>query len=448
MRLRIASTPISSAISNARVVAWFALGTLIMSLVLPAPTNAQQVVRPCGDECELIRQLQKRVEEMEARVKQLEAERARPGAGAPVADGAGAPAVPAAEPSATTPPSASAPSMLEQGPVEADYEFKGGPDLRIRGFMTMGLRGSNRKGDTTSFALGSLDLFLASRLSDTLSVLGDIVFGFDSQNNPTTQLERLTLQYAPSDYFHIMLGRLRTSIGYYNTAYYRGSWFQTTIRRPLIFQSESPSGILPVHLIGASATGRIPSGGLGLHYVAEVSNGRASSTPLATPIQSVVDENNHKAVNFALFAKPARWAGFQAGLSVYRDRLFPARSPAIGETIWAVHAVYVRSNFEWLNEAVVVRHAPDGSARVFHTPGFYSQISRRFGAARPYFRYDYVSAPVNEPMFSVVGLREGPTVGIRYDTNDFTALKMQYSHSTRRALPGFSQLDLQFTFTF
>jgi hypothetical protein len=40
-----------------------------------------------------------------------------------------------------------------------------------------------------------------------------------------------------------------------------------------------------------------------------------------------------------------------------------------------------------MNEAIVLRHAVDGG-RVFHIPAFYSQISRRFGRVRPYFRYE------------------------------------------------------------
>lgn len=40
---------------------------------------------------------------------------------------------------------------------------------------------------------------------------------------------------------------------------------------------------------------------------------------------------------------------------------------------------------------------PAGS--LFHTSAFYSQISRSFGPYRPYFRYDYVNAPLNDPIY-------------------------------------------------
>jgi len=48
--------------------------------------------------------------------------------------------------------------------------------MRIRGFSDVTLHGSNRKGDTTSFTLGQLDLFITSDLSDRLKFLSEIVF--------------------------------------------------------------------------------------------------------------------------------------------------------------------------------------------------------------------------------------------------------------------------------
>jgi len=53
-------------------------------------------------------------------------------------------------------------------------------------------------------------------------------------------------------------------------------------------------------------------------------------------------------------------ARLQAGFSFYRDVLVPANAPKIGENIFAVHAVLIRPKFEWLNEALLDRHAPFG----------------------------------------------------------------------------------------
>ena len=185
-----------------------------------------------------------------------------------------------------------------------------------------------------------------------------------------------------------------------------------------------------------------------MHYVAEVGNGRTSRSPMFEHVQNVLDENNRKSVNFAVFARPEAVRGLQAGLSIYHDLLAPLNSPRIGETIFAAHAVYTGLSFEWLNEALLLRHAPQGTSRVFDTPGFYTQVSKRFGSYRPYVRYQYVNASQSEPVFSDVGLRHGPSVGLRYDLSDFVALKLQYDYTARGRDQAIHALAIQAGFTF
>jgi len=320
--------------------------------------------------------------------------------------------------------------------------------LRIRGFSDVTLRGSDLKGDTTSFSLGQVDMFVTSDVSERLKFLSEIVFEAGRDNSFGVDVERLLLTYSYGDYLNVGVGRFHSAIGYYNTAYHHSTWFQTTTGRPFLFEFEDKGGILPIHNVGATVSGRIPSGTLGLHYIAEVGNGRTSRSPLVEAVQNVVDENNHKAVNFAIFARPEAIPGLQTGFSIYRDVLAPENSPRIGETILAAHAIYAGLNFEWLNEALLIRHAPRGAPRVFDTPGFYTQISRRFGSYRPYVRYQYVNVSPNEPVFSDVGLRHGPSVGLRYDLSEFVALKLQYDYTALRVGQPINALALQAGFTF
>jgi len=92
----------------------------------------------------------------------------------------------------------------------------------------------------------------------------------------------------------------------------------------------------------------------------------------------------------------------------------------------AAHVVIIHPTYEWLNEAVIIRHSIIGGNKVYNTPGFYTQVSRQFGSFRPYFRYQYVNVANTEPIFPDVGLRHGPTAGLRYDVDEFGGLKFQY----------------------
>ena len=442
--------------------------------LVPANLRAQQAATTPATDQQTIQMLLQRIDKLEARVSQLEAERqgtSRPEAVkqevasitpvgiAPVTEHAqhgpamAAPAVPQTQGSQDQHVE---PEVANPEPERMDMSKT---LLRIRGFGDVSASGSNEHGSTTSFSLGQLNLFVTSDISEKFKFLGEIVFesGPDNfyevpsgrTNEFGVDIERYLLQYSYNDYFNLAVGRYHTAIGYYNTAYHHSTWFQTTTGRPLLFQFEDSGGILPVHNVGVSASGRIPSGSLGLHYVAEIGNGRASRTPLQEePVQNEVDENNHKAFNLALFARPEALHGLQVGFSAYHDLLTPLAQAPVSENILAAHAVYMVPNFEWLNEFVLVRHAPQDTSRVFNTPSFYTQISKRWGSYRPYFRYQYINAPNNEPIFPDVGLRAGPSVGLRYDAAESVALKLQYDYNQLRSQPGVNALTLQLGFTF
>jgi hypothetical protein len=444
-----------------RLVLWMAcrqVSLALLALLVSAGTVQAQSNGEPGADPKTVQMLLQRIDQLEARVAQLEGGKTAAAPAPPPATAVTPPAVPAhdeASPQAETVNEPQAGTELER--MERMDVSK--TLLRIRGFGDISLHGDNQQGDTTSFSLGQLNLFVTSDVSDKFKFLGEIVFEAGPDNTyGVTQtntnifnldVERMILQYSRNDYFNLSVGRYHTAIGYYNTAYHHSTWFQTATGRPFLFEFEDRGGILPVHTVGATASGLIPSGALGLHYVAEVGNGRASRSPFTEePVQNVVDDQNHKAFNLALFARPESVRGLQTGFSVYRDLLAPNNSPRIGETILAAHAVYIRPNFEWLNEAILVRHAPQGLSHVYQTPGFYTQISRRFGAYRPYFRYQYVNANAHEPIFPDVARRQGPSAGIRFDASEFVALKLQYDYTSIRNQQAISALALQLGFTF
>jgi hypothetical protein len=415
-----------------RALAAVAFGLLVAGLLLPSFVSAQQPGASPDSDKQTIQLLLKRVAELEGRLSKVESGQTL--------------SKPQTEAQPTAPAEVEAEAAMTR--AAGEQMDMGRTLLKIRGFGDVDFRGSNLKGNTTSFSLGQLDLFVTSDMSDKFNLLSEIVFEADSQTNSFgVDVERLLLQYSLNDYFNVAVGRYHTAIGWYNTAYHHSTWLQTALGRPFLFQFEDNGGILPIHNVGLSASGLIPSGRLGLHYVAEIGNGRASRFPGAEAVQNVVDDNNGKAVNLALYAKPDSVRGLQAGFSIYHDHLTPLNQPNIGEIISAAYVVLERPNFEWLNEALDIRHAVEGG-HVFNTPGFYTQISKRFGSYRPYFRYQYVNGSDQEPVFPQVGLMHGPSAGLRYDASESVALKLQYDRNWRRHLQSYNSLGAQLAFTF
>ena len=351
---------------------------------------------------ELVERLLKRVEGLEADIKQMKA---------------------AARPAASS--DRSGESSGENADARVSF-----PEVKFHGFADVRYRATDRPGQKNTFGLGQLDFFVTSRLAEDVSVLNENVVEANDENAFGFEVERLLLQYMPSDYFNVAVGRSHTAVGWYNNAYHHGTWFQTATERPFVFNFEDSEGIQPIHNVGVSFSGLIPSGALGMHYVAEVGNGR-NYTKNQEPVLNIKDNNSHKAINLAVFARPTRWPGLQGGTSVYHDRLTTEGLPDITQTIFAAHVVYTTPVFEWLNEGLLFRHSPSDTGQVHYTPAFYSQIAKQFGRFRPFVRYQYLNAPAGDPLLSYLGLsglRHGPSVGVRYDFTDLATLKLQFDH--------------------
>ena len=199
-----------------------------------------------------------------------------------------------------------------------DFEVQGDVDFHV----------SSDKSDKNTFFLGDLDPLITAKLSDKSLVLADFAVTSDNPSGDgfNFDMERLYAEYDVNDYFNIIGGRFNTDIGYYNSVYHNGTYFQTTVDRPAIFDFEDDGGILPDHMTGLSINGEIPSGSLNLHYVAEIGNGRDYN--LNQPAFFISDNNDFKAYNLALYAKPEWLTGLQFGGSAYYDTVTTPACPS------------------------------------------------------------------------------------------------------------------------
>src|SRR5581483_11317357 len=201
-----------------------------------AALGAQEQPQPVDQDA--LRALLKRVDQLEARVKQLEAEKQAPasestlkvtasspvplgGMDGPGVAGCGGQTSGALQASAAGDPGGRAAALqnaVAQSAVGASDSEQSQSDnvmmermdvsrtlLRIRGFGDISVHGDTQKGDHTSFSLGQLDLFVTSDVSDKFKFLSEIVFEAgptDIYGNVTGEpnsfgvdIERYLLQY-------------------------------------------------------------------------------------------------------------------------------------------------------------------------------------------------------------------------------------------------------------
>jgi len=464
-----------------------------------------------------IQELKEELQRLTARLVALEAsESSSPANAAPAANSVAAAAVSSstdmpeaakaeaqttAQSAATGAEAAKEPAKMEMDTMDAGM---GGetisipyiPQLKIRGFGDVRALAANQnlamldntpgaptpttQGGENTFALGLMDLFVTSQITAKFSYLAEVGFEADTSTNGVgVDLERAQLTYMPSDKFSLSVGRTHAMLGYYNAAFHHGTWFQTTIDRPRIFEFEDSGGPLPIHNVGISAMGKVPSGKLGLHWFAEVGNGKQTySLPATITPANVLADHTGKSTNVGVYITPEWLKGLRTGFDWYQASLVPVVSllPSYGtpvfpfpnavsyyhQNIYVAHAIYITPTFEFMAEDVEMRDMPRGSSRPMYTSGGYAQLSKVFGDFRPYVRYQWLNPNFNDPNNAWVGRWVGPSAGVRWDINTFVALKLEYSEfdwknfsadsSGNQMLPilhkTVEQLGTQVTYTF
>jgi len=256
--------------------------------------------------------------------------------------------------------------------------------LTFQGFGDVTFRANDGNGrfdgdeGNNFFALGGLDLFLTSQISEHISFFNETVFHIEKDGNEF-DVERLFTKYTLADYLKITVGRVHTALGYCNQAFHHGTWLQTTIDRPDVYGFEHDGGILPVHAVGVELSGTYDFGPFDLEYTFNVANGRGE---MAHEVQNVNDRNDAKAVGLMVTVKPEILPGLFFGGNVYLDNI-PKKADdpihgQIDELILGAHAGYLYSNWEFLLEDFNISHDDnDITHREYNTWGAYAQIAYR-----------------------------------------------------------------------
>lgn len=342
------------------------------------------------------------------------------------------------------PPAAGPPISDAYGPSQGTFFSR----FRFHAYADVDYLRSNAA-RSNRFTVDELDFFTTASLTPKVTTLAEVVLDPDASTSLSSvpiNVERLLLQYRPKDYFHLEAGQFRTSLGYYSTAYLRGAWFQTAISRPAMFSFEEDGGILPLHLIGVTASGVIRPEGLGLHYVVEIGNTRTWGT--ARPYEPV----GHDAVNLAIYLRPQAIAGLELGVSDYHDRFSFLPGLEADRSDIVAHVVYTANKIEFLNEGLVASVRSPALHASGQFTGFYSQLGYRAGSNwGPYARVEKLSFH-SDPLFRTppgVGTwRSVYTAGVRYDWNDHVALKLEGGPEADWGAPHYYRAAMQIAFAF
>lgn len=307
-----------------------------------------------------------------------------------------------------------------------------------------------------SFNIGPVDLYVAESLGPRLDVLAEIAF-----ESGIVDLERLQIGYLFSDALKVYAGRFHTSLGYWNAAYHHGAFLHTTIERPFFLRFEDDGGILPVHSVGLSFSGRQFFTAGELSYVATVGNG--SSIALEDGLY-VLDPNNesdpnkNKAVGLRATFAPARFGGLALGASAYNSRVLneeslptPPLTLDVTQTILGADLTWFGEPWEFIAEYFMVRDKDQVGTKTTTNHLSYVQIAREFaGRASPYARHERMALDEDDPYMNALGAidKQIQTVGVRVRVGDQSVLKFESRFITDNDLDSRQEYGAQWAFTF
>jgi len=406
------------------LVLLFSLTTSALLAQSPPAASTEPTVQSLLDR---IQQLENRINQLEDRERKQEAAQAGAPASAPAAPAEAVTQAAVATPAPPPPPPSYGHMDDHTSLGEIRDTERRFPSLQIRGFGDVDFSATDKKGSVSGFNLGQFVLHLASPLSEKVSYFGEVSFtaqptGYD------LSVERTIIRYDYNDYFKLSFGKYHTPIGYWNAAFHHGAWLQTTIARPEMIQFGG--SFIPTHFVGIEAEGNIPSGGLGLGYNVGLGNGRSS---LLSKSGDSGDSNDNRSWVANVYSRPARFYGLQVGASVYRDKLTPQPGKNFEEWITSADIVWTKEKPEFLAEYANVHHRDVVTANTWDSQAFYVQLAYRLpwqqSKWKPYYRYEYIHKPEDDPTLLNVLDLSGSTLGVRYDITNYAAFKGEYRNS-------------------
>jgi hypothetical protein len=436
--------------------AWILCVVGAHGLAAAAPAAENQDERVTALEEKLNRSL-KLIEQLAARVQELESQRAGP-------------VVQPAQPQAAQTQSAALADSSPQSQqrlqsveqqltqlVDANAARGGGGGVPLHGFADVGI--GNHTADAPGLRganVGALDIFLNPQLGEHTRSLFELTFEVDSEGQVAPDLERAQLGYQFSDAATVWVGRFHTPFGYYNTAFHHGQEIATSLRRPRFLLFEDQGGVMPNHTVGAWLTGadRLAAGKM--TYDLFLGNGQAISGGSIDPRSGGVAHGGTIYGGNLGYVFGETFNGLKIGVSAFRSKI--SDDEQMGRITQVdnagVYFAYDTDRFEYLGEYYRFnnRNLTDGSPAHHSNAGFL-QLGWRLAVATPYARYERAVLDQSDNYFALQtsGLSYyRAALGLRFDLDVKSALKFELARTknTDRLIDQWNDVMLDYAIRF
>lgn len=329
--------------------------------------------------------------------------------------------------------------------------------LALHGFADVGggTRGAAHP-DRKGFMVGSLDFYLTPELGERVRSLFELNFEIEGSGELATDLERAQLGYQIGDGATLWLGRFHTPYGYYNAAFHHGQQISMALRRPRFIQFEDQGGILPAHTVGLWFTGSRRMAGGKWTYDAFVGNAQRIEGGAITMQQAGLLKGELTIGGNIGYLPGGALEGLKIGASfltanVEDDAVTPNSTRVLN---YGLYAVYDTDHWE---NIVEVYHFDDrdrsGTGGTHRSDAGFAQFAYRLNRFSPYLRYERAALNQQDAYFAAQSSGASyhrTAIGLRFDLDVSSALKLELGRTTEtdRAEDEFGDAMMQYAIRF
>ncbi len=323
--------------------------------------------------------------------------------------------------------------------------------LPLRGFLDIGIASNNYEDVAVKlhgFNIGSLDFYLTPQFTDNVKSLIELVFEVDAHGEVVTDFERAQVGYTFNDQITLWGGRFHTPYGYWNTAFHNGAQIQTSVLRPRFLAFGDKGGVLPSHMVGLWATGKIGADKGKITYDAFAGNGPkivgVTGPGSGTMDSNMAGDNNHDPMvglnvgyEFSGKLDGLRLAvnGFQGIVDAYDPGDILANSTDFN--MLGGSAVYIGDDWEVMSEYYHFNNKDRSGTSVFPGSTYkswasYLQVGKKFNDLTPYIRLERAVLNQQDNYFGDQETGRSysrQSVGLSYSLNPKTSLKLELLNS-------------------
>lgn len=314
--------------------------------------------------------------------------------------------------------------------------------FELRGFsdITLSQMDKDADGGNRSFAIGQVDFYTTYKIDEHVSFL--LEFGVGAHDNEwMLHLERIQVGYLVNDYLTVYAGRFHSMLGYWNFNYHHGTYFHTTITRPIFLEFDDHGGFMPTHLVGLWLRGNL-DGDIGtLTYDIMVGNGHKlidrkhmeGDNKKSLAINNMNDDNNNKEVTLSLQYEPFEVIGSGIGIfgtaSTINESETSGDSLEVDQLIVGGDIFIYYENLELLSEFFSFKHKDESAVGEKTTGGnaWYIQAGMKFDDFTPYARYEIFVRDGADPYFNALDAQEYKKriLGVRYNLSLKSSIKTE-----------------------